>query len=227
MTRTRPGRGRSPDPDPEGATPLDPDDAEELLPSHIASRAELNAWEQANIATAADWLARRRKGHSVLSVEFMRELHRRMFDETWKWAGRFRTSGKNIGVPAHAIAPALRDILDDVAYWVKHATYPTDEIAARFHHRLVRIHPFPNGTGRHARLLAGALLAELGAPPFTWGAGDLDRKGDVRARYLEAIRRADAGDYEPLFAFVRSTAPHGSGTRPHSRNGSLGGRLSG
>ena len=209
MTPTRPGRDRSPEGDPEGATPLDPDDAEDLLPGHIASRAELNAWEQANIAKAADWLARRRRGRSVLTVEFVRELHRRMFDETWEWAGRFRTSGKNIGVPAHAIAQALKDLLDDVAYWGEHATYSTDEIAARFHHRLVQVHPFPNGNGRHARLMADALLAELGGPPFTWGVGGLGEESDVRARYLDAIRRADAGDYEPLFTFVRSGTPLG------------------
>jgi len=201
MTSTSPGRGSAPDPD--GATPLDPDDAEDLLPGHLASRADLNAWEQANIAKAIDWLARRRVGRSVLSAEFVRELHRRMFDETWQWAGRFRTSGKNIGVPAHTIAPALRDLLDDVAFWVKHSTYATDEIAARFHHRLVQIHPFPNGNGRHGRLMADALLTELGAAPFTWGAGDLDWEGDVRARYLDALRRADAGDYALLLGFVR------------------------
>lgn len=201
MTRTSRGRGRQPDPD--GATPLDPDDAEDLLPDHLASRADLNAWEQANIAKALDWLGRRRTGRTVLSIEFVRELHRRMFDETWTWAGRFRTSGKNIGVPAHTIAPALRDLLDDVAHWVKHSTYASDEIAARFHHRLVQIHAFPNGNGRHGRLMADALLTELGASPFTWGAGDLDREGDVRVRYLDALRRADAGDYAPLLGFVR------------------------
>jgi Fic-DOC domain mobile mystery protein B len=139
----------------------------------------------------------------VLSAEFVRELHRRMFDETWHWAGPFRTTGKNIGVQGHTIAPALRDLLDDVAHWVKHATYPTDEIAARFHHRLVRIHPFPNGNGRHGRLMTDALLTELGAAPFTWGAGDLDREGDVRARYLDALRSADAGDCALLLGFVR------------------------
>ena len=201
MTSTSPGRGSAPDPD--GATPLDPDDAEDLLPGHLASRADLNAWEQANIAKAVDWLGRRRPARSVLSVDFVRELHRLMFDETWRWAGRFRTTGKNIGVSAHTIAPALRDLLDDVAHWVKHATYPTDEIAARLHHRLVQIHPFPNGNGRHGRLMADALLTELGAAPFTWGAGDLDGEGDVRARYLDALRRADAGDYALLLGFVR------------------------
>jgi Fic-DOC domain mobile mystery protein B len=206
MTSARRGGGRRTDREPEGATPLDPDDAEGLLPGHISTRAELNAWEQANIAKAFDWLARRH-GASLLNLAFVRELHRRMFDETWTWAGEFRTKETNIGEPPHDIAPALENLLKDVAYWVEHATYPPDEIAARFHHRVVLIHPFPNGNGRHGRLMADALLAQLGAPPFTWGAGDLDRESDVRAQYLTAMRQADAGDYAPLFAFVRSTAP--------------------
>jgi len=201
---TRRGAGRLAGPEPEGATPLDPDDAEGLLPAHITSRGELNAWEQANIANALDWLARRRPAASVLSRKFVRELHRQMFDETWKWAGEFRTRATNIGVPASTITQALQNLLDDVAYQVQHATYPTDEIAARFHHRIVAIHPFPNGNGRHGRMIADALLVELGAAPFTWGAGDLAQAGDVRSRYLEAMRQADAGDYAPLFAFVRS-----------------------
>lgn len=208
MTPTRPSGGRLSEPEPAGASPLDPDDAAGLLPGHIATRADLNAWEQANIAKAFDWLARRH-GASVLSLAFVRESHRRMFDDTWAWAGEFRTKETNIGVPPHNVAPTLQNLLNDVAYWVEHATYPVDEIAARFHHRLVLIHPFPNGNGRHGRLMADALLRELGARPFTWGSGDLDRTGDVRARYLNAMRQADTGDYAPLFAFVRSSAAGG------------------
>jgi len=204
MTPSSGGRGRLPDPEPEGATPLDADDAAGLLPGHISTRGDLNAWEQANITKAADWLARRRPSRSILTIDFARELHRRMFDGTWTWAGEFRRKETNIGVAPHDIAPSLRVLFDDVTYWIEHGTYPTDEIAARFHHRLVAIHPFPNGNGRHGRLMADALLSELKAAPFSWGAGDLGRAGDVRGRYLSAMRRADAGDHGPLFAFVRS-----------------------
>ena len=204
MTRRSGFPGRSRNPAPGGATPLDPDDAADLLPRHVTTRRELNAWEQANIAGAVDWLARRRGGSTVLSIDFVRELHRRMFDETWRWAGRLRTKAANIGVPAHAIAGSLKDLLDDAAHWAANGTYPADEIAARFHHRLVRIHPFPNGNGRHARVIADALLAELGAAPFTWGAGDISTSGAARERYLDAQRKADAGDFGPLLAFVRS-----------------------
>lgn len=188
----------------EGDTPLDEEEAEGLLPTHIATREALNAWEQANIAAAAQWLARRRRTAAVLDVAFARDLHRRMFDGTWRWAGEFRTSGKNIGVPAHRIAEEMAKLVADASCWVEHRTYPLEEIAVRFHHRLVWIHPFPNGNGRHARLVADAFLRQHRLEPFSWGSGDLGRAGDARSQYLDALRRADRGDMEALVAFVRS-----------------------
>jgi Fic-DOC domain mobile mystery protein B len=194
--------------EPDGTTALDPDEAAELIPEHLATRADLNAWEQANIAKAADWLAGRRRPGPVASVDFVRELHARMFGATWKWAGSFRKTAKNIGVPAHAIPEQVHNLLNDVRYWIEHKTYNQDEIAARFHHRLVQIHAFPNGNGRHARLMTDELLREQGSKPFTWGSGSIDNEGDVRTRYLEALRRADRGDFRPLFNFVRSGEGH-------------------
>ena len=190
--------------DVDSNTPVDPDEAADLIPSHIETRAELNAWEQANIAKAADWLSTRRGGSTVLTLEFMRESHRRMFDETWKWAGKFRTTAKNIGVPAATIQESLRNLLDDVSYWIENNAYPRDEICTRFHHRLVQIHPFPNGNGRHGRLMTDLLLHELGAQPFTWGSANLIAQGDARASYIGALKQADAGNYESLLEFVRS-----------------------
>lgn len=187
-----------------GNTPLDEDEAEGLIPSHIASRADLNAWEQANIAAAVEWLARRRRAKPVLSEAFVRELHRRMFDETWKWAGQFRTTGKNIGVPAHRIAEDVANLLADASFWEEHGTYGVEEIAVRLHHRLTFIHPFPNGNGRHARLMTDEFLARHGLEPFTWGSGDVARAGGARSRYLDALRSADRGDLSALFGFVRS-----------------------
>lgn len=188
----------------DSTTPVDPDEAAHLIPSHIETRAELNAWEQTNIAKAANWLSTRRTRGTVLTLEFLRELHRRMFDDTWQWAGTFRTTAKNIGVPASTIQESLRNLLDDVRYWVENSTYPIDEICTRFHHRLVHIHPFPNGNGRQGRLMTDALLGELGANPFTWGSGDLDARGAARDSYITALRRADADDYTYLLRFVRS-----------------------
>ncbi|MFQ5853069.1 MAG: mobile mystery protein B [Candidatus Binatia bacterium] len=189
---------------PAGATPLDPDEAEGLIPEHLSTRGELNAWEQVNVAKADNWLRRQQNGRSVLNMGFLRELHRQMFSDTWKWAGKFRWTLKNIGVPPETIPEQTYNLLADTRYWIEHHTYSVDEIAVRFHHRLVAIHPFPNGNGRHGRLMTDALLRKLHAPPFTWGSGSIDDRGAVRDRYIHALRSADSGDYAPLLAFVRS-----------------------
>lgn len=186
-----------------GATPLDPNEADGLLPSHITTQEQLNEWEQANIGRAVNWLRSGRK-RDVLSEHFARALHKRMFDRTWRWAGSFRRTERNLGVAPEQIAPQLRNLLDDARYWLEHTSYPIDEAAARFHHRLVSIHCFANGNGRHARLITDVLLAGAGASPFNWGRGDLVHAGEARDRYLAALRCADGGDYSQLFAFVRN-----------------------
>jgi Fic-DOC domain mobile mystery protein B len=187
-------------------TLLDADEAADLIPVHIDTQGALNAWEQANIASALGWALYRRSADDTLTVEFVRELHRRMFGNTWKWAGRFRRSAKNIGVPAARIAEHLKDLLEDVRGWIAAGTYGVDELAVRFHHRLVAIHPFPNGNGRHARMITDALLVSMDALPFTWGfanAGPLHNSQDVRAAYVKALRDADKGDYAALLTFAR------------------------
>ena len=186
-----------------GATPLDPDEARGLIPRHIRTQAELNQWEQANVLEGSAWAMRSRE-RDVLNEGFVRELHRRLFGGTWRWAGTFRTTGKNIGVDAEQVAVQLRELLENTRYWIGHGTFPLDEIAARFHHRLVVIHPFPNGNGRHARLMTDVLLRRNGAAAFSWGGASLEAGGDARDRYLAALRAADAGDYAALLAFVRS-----------------------
>ncbi len=186
-----------------GATPLDPDEARGLIPRHIRTQAELNQWEQANVLEGSAWAVRSRR-RDILSEGFVRELHKRMFGNTWRWAGSFRTTGKNIGVDSAQIAVKLRDLLEDARYWIEHQTYPVDEIAARFHHRLVVIHPFPNGNGRHARLMTDVLLKRNGATAFSWGSANLETAGDARDRYLAALRAADGGTDQLLMALVRS-----------------------
>ena len=189
---------------PDAATPLDPDEAAGLIPAHIRTQAELNEWEQTNILAGQKWALARGNRADPLTEAFVRELHRRMFGGTWRWAGTFRTSDKNIGVDWRQVGVRLKDLLDDAHYWLEHGTDPIDELAARFHHRLVSIHPFANGNGRHARLMADCLLARRGAAPFSWGRGDLMHAGTARDRYLAALRAADAGDIGPLLEFVRS-----------------------
>ena len=188
----------------DGQTPLDPDETAGLIPRHIETIGALNDWEQENILLATKWL-RRAKISEVLSEDFCRDLHRRMFDKTWKWAGTFRKSDKNIGCDWPSIAVKLNQLLGNAKYWVDNKTFQPDELAARFHHALVWIHPFPNGNGRHSRMMADALLKQLGQKAFSWGGGgNLVSASDVRARYLAALRAADKGDFSELLAFVRS-----------------------
>jgi Fic-DOC domain mobile mystery protein B len=189
---------------PEGATPLDPDEAHGLLLSHITNRSELDRWEQENISEAESW-AFRRTPRDILSDGFIRRLHKKMFGTVWRWAGEYRTTGKNIGVPSWQIVAELRNLCADCAIWIEHGTYPPDEIAVRFHHRLTVIHPFPNGNGRHARLMTDILLDHLlKQQRFSWGSGNLVNAGECRQQYINALRAADRQDYAALLAFVRS-----------------------
>ena len=188
-----------------GATPLDPDEAAGLVPTHITTQGDLNAWEQANILQGDRW-AGRQKNRDLLDEGFVRELHKKMFDQTWQWAGTFRKSNKNIGVDWPQISMKLRDLLDNTRYQIEHQVFDPDEIVVRFHHQLVWIHAFPNGNGRHARLMADILTMRLGLPRMTWGGGTvaLTSVGAVRETYLTALRAADRGQLENLIEFARS-----------------------
>ncbi len=189
---------------PRGATPIDPEELEGLRLSHVTTREELNRWEHENISEAMRWLERRRQKAEILNEEFVRALHKRMLGKVWRWAGQFRRTNKNIGVHWAQIPLELKPLLDDTKYWIEHETYSPDEIAARFHHRMVLIHPVPNGNGRHARLIADVLLVDvLRREPFTWGKTDLNTAGNVRDAYIAALRAADNHDYNPLLDFVR------------------------
>ena len=189
---------------PDGATPIDPEQAEGLLLTHITTKGELNRWEQENIAKALEWLDRTRP-KDILDESFVRKVHKQMFGSVWKWAGCFRSRDMNIGVPWPQIPMDTQNLCHDAHAWIEFKTYPEDEIAVRFHHRLVFINPFYNGNGRHARLMADLLIENvLGGDPFSWGAGDLARQGDVREKYIVALRSADNFDYGPLLEFARS-----------------------
>ena len=187
----------------DGATPLEHEELEALIPSYITLRSELNEAEQAGILEADQWAFSRRRG-DVLDEKFLIDLHRRMFGEVWRWAGSFRRTERNIGVQAYRIPMDLRQLLDNVRYWIEHKTYAPDETALRFHHGLVAIHPFPNGNGRHARLAADLLAVRLDQRRFTWGQGNIAAAGDVRKTYINALRAADQHDLAPLLAFGRS-----------------------
>lgn len=187
----------------DGGTPLSPDEKRGLIPAYISTRGELNSEEQKNITKAEVWAMTRR--HDILSVDALKKLHSRMYGDVWDWAGSFsQVHDRQLGVQPYEIELQLRQLIDDVRYWIENHTFPPDEIAARFHHKLVYIHAFPNGNGRHARLATDILMRAMGQSPFTWGRGDLRSANELRDSYIAALRAADYHDMEPLLIFVRT-----------------------
>ncbi|MCH2199068.1 MAG: mobile mystery protein B [Flavobacteriales bacterium] len=188
--------------EPEDATPLEDSEKMGLIPAYISTRADLNLAEQKNITDAQIWAFSKRR--DVLNEKFVLDLHRRMFRKVWEWAGTYRATERNIGIEPYRIQTELYQLLDDVKYQIEHETYSPTEIAARFHHRLVQIHPFPNGNGRHSRLMTDLLLVSLGEEKFTWGGGQyLVSKSDVRTKYIAALKAADNHDISLLLEFIR------------------------
>lgn len=190
---------------PDDATPLTPEEQEGLKQTWITTRADLNEAEQINIDEAVAWTAKL-GDRELLTEEFVFHLHKRMFGDVWTWAGTRRNTGKNIGVDPIQIYIRLGALLVDARYWIQDSVFPPDEIAIRLHHGLVFIHPFPNGNGRHARLMADLLIVQLGGQPFTWGrGGTLEDIGDLRDRYIHDLREADHHhEFGPLLEFARS-----------------------
>jgi Fic-DOC domain mobile mystery protein B len=187
---------------PEGATPLDPNELGGLKQKHITKQIELNQLEQANIESGLRWLGRQRA--DVLTDNFATTLHSRLFGDVWDWAGKFRKTEKSVGIDAIHIPVELRTLMDDAKYWVENKTYPPSEAATRFHHRLVKIHPFPNGNGRHARIMADTVLERVyKAKPIDWTGGhDLQKIGARRTAYIAALKAADRDDIRPLMEFI-------------------------
>lgn len=187
-------------------TPLEEEEKEGLKIASVSTKGELDEFEQKNIEEAVTWLyGKKLNADKILTAGFICNLHKRMFDKIWKWAGRFRSAEKNLGVRAYEIPAALKMLLDDTRYWLENSTYPPDEIAIRFKHRIVSIHCFPNGNGRHSRLMADILIEKIfKLPVFTWGAASLYADGDIRKMYIDAIRQADRDEWELLIHFARS-----------------------
>lgn len=190
----------------DGQTPLDEDEKEGLKIDTIATRGELDEFEQQNIEQAILWTLKRKfKPEAIFTEDFIRNVHKRMYGDTWAWAGEFRKTNKNIGVDKWQVPTALQHLLADVKYWMENNTFSPDEIAIRFKHRIVSIHCFPNGNGRHSRLMADIIIEKIfGLPVFTWGAANLVKVGDQRKEYLKALKAADKGDMKPLVQFARS-----------------------
>ncbi len=187
---------------PYGATPIDADEMAQLIPKHIKYLSELNELEQKNISNAILWLSRSRK-KDFFSISFIMKLHNKMFEDVWNWSGKFRLSNKNIGCEWNQVPSEIKNLLDNVLFWIENKTYNLDEIGARLHHKLVYIHPFPNGNGRHARLYCDAFMLLQKSTPFSWGNMRVDQQS-TRKEYIDALRKADKKDYAELIKFVRS-----------------------
>ena len=191
-----------------GQTPIDANESNGLKIKTITTQSELNEFEQLNIERALHWtLNKRFRADELLSVKFILLLHKKMYEDVWKWAGKFRTSEKNLGIPFPLIGIELRKLMDDTLFWINNQSFPSDEIAIRFKHRLVSIHCFPNGNGRHSRIMADLMVEKLfHAPAFTWGHShsNLASNDAVRYAYLTALKEADRNNYKPLIEFARS-----------------------
>lgn len=194
-------------PEPSGATPIEADDLDGLIPDFVATRADLNQVEFENIVRALPWAQRQARAlgaDGILDYSFLLALHRRMFGDVWRWAGTQRQRITNIGVEPHLVATQSRLALDDARLWHAQAVFGSDELAARIHCRLVGIHPFRNGNGRCTRMLADLYLVSIGAEPFSWGGASLDIDGSARARYIAALVEAiDTGHHAELMRFAR------------------------
>jgi Fic-DOC domain mobile mystery protein B len=192
----------------DGNTPIRTEEAEQLVP-RISTIGELNEYEAVNILRAREWAfeSRTMKTTDPLEEPYIRELHHRMFDNVWKWAGTYRQTERNIGCDPKEIVQRIPQLIANARYWLENKTFSTDEALLRFHHQLTRIHPFANGNGRHARMIADVVAVKYGQPEFTWGVGaNLVAEGDVRAQYLAALRALDANenDVKSLLEFARS-----------------------
>jgi len=184
----------------DNSTPLTEEEKQQLKAKWITTRAELNELETKGIAETEIWLLKNKK--DILNETFIKNLHKKMFGDIWKWAGTFRTTERNIGVAPYEIQPKLRILLDDVKFWIDNQTFSSKEIAIRFHHRLVQIHPFPNGNGRISRLMADLLMKQFGLPVLDWGSGSLTEISELRRKYISALQDADNGDYSSLLHFI-------------------------
>lgn len=190
----------------DGQTPIDEDEKEGLRIKSISTRSELDEFEQLNIEEAIKWtLGKKWKAENILTEEFVKELHYRMFKTVWVWAGEFRKSNKNIGVDKFQIGISLKQLIDDSKFWLEKSIHSHDEFAIHFKHRIVKIHCFANGNGRHSRLMADVVISHIFEKQiFTWNKVNLNSPGESRSSYLNALREADKGNINPLIEFART-----------------------
>lgn len=190
----------------EGQTPLNEEEKEGLKIKSITTQRELDEFEQLNIEKAIEWMIHTRlKPERILTEKFIKNLHKKMYGDVWKWAGEFRQSDKNIGIKWTQIGIELKTLIDDTKYWVDNNIYPPEEIAIKFKHRIVAIHCFPNGNGRHSRIMADIIMESIfGEKPFSWHQSNMVKADETRKKYITALKKADNGDINPLITFAKN-----------------------
>ena len=190
----------------DGQTPLAEEEKEALKIKAITTQGELDEFEQLNIEKAVEWTIRTKlKLENILTEKFIKDLHKRMYGDVWKWAGEFRQTEKNIGISWIRISIELKNLLDDTKYWIENKTYTPEEIAIRFKHRIVSIHCFPNGNGRHSRMMADIIIESIfGKDVFSWHQSNMVKANEIRKAYIDALKKADNGNIEPLIEFAKN-----------------------
>ena len=189
-----------------GQTPLDEEEKEGLKIKSITTQRELDEFEQLNIEKAVEWTIHTKlKPEKILTEKFVKDLHKIMYGDVWKWAGEFRRTEKNIGIPWTQIEIELKNLLDDTKYWVENKTFSPIEIAIRFKHRLVSIHCFPNGNGRHSRMMADIIMESIfGNEIFSWNQSNMVKANETRNQYIKALKEADNGNFKQLIEFSKN-----------------------
>lgn len=190
----------------DGQTPLDVEEKEGLKIKSITTQGELDEFEQLNIEKAVEWTIHSKfKPEKILTEKFIKDLHKRMYGDVWKWAGEFRRTEKNIGIPWTQIGIELKNLLDDTKYWIENKTFSSEEVAIRFKHRIVSIHCFPNGNGRHSRIMADIIIESIfNSEIFSWHQSNMVQANEIRKEYINALREADNGNLEPLIKFAKT-----------------------
>ncbi len=190
----------------DGQTPLDEDEKEGLKIKSLTTQKELDEFEQLNIEKAVEWtMSVNLKPEKILTEKFIKDLHKKMYGDVWKWAGEFRKTDKNIRISWTKIGTKLKNLIDDTKYWIQNKTYSPEEIAIRFKHRIVEIHCFPNGNGRHSRMMADIIIESIfGKEIFSWHKSNMVKADETRKNYITALRKADNGNIYPLIEFAKN-----------------------
>jgi len=190
----------------DGQTPLNEEEKEGLKIKSITTQGELDEFEQLNIEKAVEWTIHANlKPEKILTEKFIKDLHKRMYGDVWKWAGEFRRSEKNIGVAWTRIGVELKKLIDDTKFWIQEGKMSAEEIAIRFKHRIVSIHCFSNGNGRHSRMVADIIMESIfGKEIFTWHQSNMVKADNTRKEYIGALMKADNGDIKPLIEFAKN-----------------------